>query len=169
MALYHFSGQNISSSKGQSDVASIAYRSREKLYNERSRQMKFYKRETKPITFILKPCLPFYYRKLARNITDVSLLKQLLAEIDWLELNKVKVVLDRGFYSRENINAYFKHHQKFLIVVSTRLKMACEGVLLLLKIACQPGAIFTSIRDLRYCSPPLNGTMKKNGAIKEIR
>lgn len=84
MALYHFSGQMISRSKGQSDVASIAYRSRGKLYNERSRQMKFYKRETKPITFNLKPCLPFYYRKLARNITDVSLLKQLLAEFDWL-------------------------------------------------------------------------------------
>ena len=53
MALYHFSGQMISRSKVQSDVASVAYRSREKLYNERSRQMKFYKRETKLITFLL--------------------------------------------------------------------------------------------------------------------
>lgn len=53
MALYHFSGQNISSSKGQSDVASVAYRSSKKLYDERSRQMKFYKRETKLITFLL--------------------------------------------------------------------------------------------------------------------
>ncbi|MGO4995531.1 hypothetical protein ACTQ5F_11025 [Jeotgalibaca porci] len=40
----------------------------------------------------------------------------------------MKVVIDRGFYSRENINACFKHHQKFLIVVSTRLKMVREGI-----------------------------------------
>lgn len=73
--------------------------------------------------------LPFYYRKLPGNITDVSLLKQLLAEFDWLDLKKVKVVLDRGFYSRETINTCFKHHQIFLIGVSTRHKMVREGIL----------------------------------------
>lgn len=55
MALYHFSGQMISRSKGQSAVASAAYRSGEKLYDERYGQTKFYKRDTEPITFILKP------------------------------------------------------------------------------------------------------------------
>lgn len=55
MAIYHFSGQIISRSKGQSAVASAAYRSGEKLYDERYGQTKFYKRETEPITFILKP------------------------------------------------------------------------------------------------------------------
>lgn len=55
MAIYHFSGQMISRSKGQSAVASAAYRSGEKLYDERYGQTKFYKRETEPITFILKP------------------------------------------------------------------------------------------------------------------
>lgn len=55
MAIYHFSGQIISRSKGQSAVASAAYRSGEKLYDERYGQTKFYKRETDPITFILKP------------------------------------------------------------------------------------------------------------------
>src|SRR5699024_5426789 len=55
MALYHFSGQIISRSKGQSAVASAAYRSGEKLYDERYGQTKFYKRDTQPIAFILKP------------------------------------------------------------------------------------------------------------------
>lgn len=55
MAIYHFSGQIISRNKGQSAVASAAYRSGEKLYDERYGQTKFYKRETEPITFILKP------------------------------------------------------------------------------------------------------------------
>lgn len=55
MAIYHFSGQIISRSKGQSAVASAAYRSGEKLYDERYGQTKFYKRDVAPITFILKP------------------------------------------------------------------------------------------------------------------
>lgn len=72
--------------------------------------------------------LPFYYRKLPGNITDVKILKQLLNEFDWLGIKKIKVVLDRGFYSRENINACFTHHQKFLVGVSVRLKYVREAI-----------------------------------------
>nr|WP_321382028.1 hypothetical protein [Trichococcus shcherbakoviae] len=35
---------------------------------------------------------------------------------------KVNVILERGFYSKDNINALYKHHQKFVIVVQLRLK-----------------------------------------------
>ena len=59
--------------------------------------------------------LPFYYRKLAGNIPDSKTLKHLLAELDTLEFAKMKLVMDRGFYSEENINALFKDHLKFLI------------------------------------------------------
>lgn len=43
--------------------------------------------------------LPFYYRKLAGKIPDVKTLKILLAEPDILGYSKVKLVMDRGFYS----------------------------------------------------------------------
>ncbi len=52
--------------------------------------------------------LPFYYRKLPGNITDVTIIKQLMAEFDVLGYSKVKIVLDRGFYSKKNINELYR-------------------------------------------------------------
>jgi len=66
--------------------------------------------------------LPFYYRKLPGNITDVTTVKQLVREFDILGCEKVKVVLDRGFYSRNNINALYQNHQKFIIGVRLGLQ-----------------------------------------------
>jgi len=66
--------------------------------------------------------LPFYYRKLPGNITDVKTIKNLIADMDFLEYEKIKLAMDRGFYSEENINALFKHHLKFLIAVKLSLK-----------------------------------------------
>ena len=59
--------------------------------------------------------LPFYYRKLAGNIPDVKTVKTLLAELDILGYSQVKLVMDRGFYSEDNVNALFKERVKFLI------------------------------------------------------
>ncbi|MDQ0216864.1 ATP-dependent exoDNAse (exonuclease V) alpha subunit [Oikeobacillus pervagus] len=55
MAIYHFSAQMISRSKGQSAVAAAAYRSGERLKDERTDERKSYKREMKPETMILAP------------------------------------------------------------------------------------------------------------------
>jgi transposase len=65
--------------------------------------------------------LPVYYRKLPGNITDVKTLQNLLADIDFLNLEKVQLVMDRGFYSEGNINALFRQHYKFLIATRTSL------------------------------------------------
>lgn len=59
--------------------------------------------------------LPFYYRKLAGNIPDTKTLKPLLADLSTMGFSKVKLVMDRGFYSEENINALFQQRVKFLI------------------------------------------------------
>ena len=69
-----------------------------------------------------KTRLPVYYRKLAGNITDVKTIRILLADIDFLQLEKVSLVMDRGFYSEENINALYQKHHKFLIAAKTSLK-----------------------------------------------
>ncbi|WP_144481465.1 MobQ family relaxase [Cytobacillus oceanisediminis] len=55
MAIYHLSMQIISRSKGQSAVASAAYRSGEKLNDQRTNEDKFYRREIQPETMILAP------------------------------------------------------------------------------------------------------------------
>ncbi len=67
--------------------------------------------------------LPFYYRKLAGNIPDVRTLRKLLADMNTLGYEKIKVVLDRGFYSAKNINDLYKHHLKFLIATKLSLKL----------------------------------------------
>ena len=59
--------------------------------------------------------LPFYYRKYAGNITDVKTIQGFLRDIDFIDMGKVKLVMDRGFYSEENINAMYRQHFKFLI------------------------------------------------------
>lgn len=59
MAIFHFQGQIISRSnkqgKQRSSVACAAYRSGEKLFDERNQVAKFYKRQVAPITKILIP------------------------------------------------------------------------------------------------------------------
>ena len=67
--------------------------------------------------------LPVCYRKLPGNITDVSTVKKLLLDLDFLRLDKVKLVMDRGFYSTDNINALYKSRYKFLIAVKISLKL----------------------------------------------
>lgn len=66
--------------------------------------------------------LPFYYRKLAGNISDSKTIKNLLVDLDLLGFSKVKLVMDRGFYSEDNINALFKEHLKFLF--SAKMSLA---------------------------------------------
>jgi transposase len=66
--------------------------------------------------------LPFYYRKLAGNIPDSKTVRHLLEELDILGYSKVKLVMDRGFYSEDNINCFYRDHVKFLL--SVRMSLA---------------------------------------------
>lgn len=67
--------------------------------------------------------LPFYYRKLAGNIPDVKTLRKLLLDMNSMGYKKIKVVLDRGFFSAANINDLYRHHMKFLIAAKLSLKL----------------------------------------------
>ena len=69
-----------------------------------------------------KSKLPFYYRKLPGNITDVKTIRQLIHEFDVMGYKKVNVILDRGFYSKSNIDLLYKNHQKFVVGVKLSLK-----------------------------------------------
>lgn len=55
MAIYHFSAQVASRSAGRSAVAMAAYRSGQRLEDERTGEMKFYRRASKPQTEIMAP------------------------------------------------------------------------------------------------------------------
>lgn len=72
--------------------------------------------------------LPFYYRKLAGNIPDVKTIRELLRELDVLGYEKIKLVMDRGYYSADNINSLYKEHLKFLCGTSSALKFAKDYI-----------------------------------------
>jgi transposase len=72
--------------------------------------------------------LPFYYRKLVGNITDVSTVKQLLKDMEFLGYRKVKMVMDRGFYKERNINDLYTEHIKFLMGAKLSLKFVSSEV-----------------------------------------
>lgn len=67
--------------------------------------------------------LPFYYRKLAGNIPDVKTVRTLLADLETIGLSKTKWVMDRGFFSADNLNGLFKEHMKFLISARTSFSL----------------------------------------------
>lgn len=68
--------------------------------------------------------LPVYYCKLAGNISDVKTITQLLRQLDQIGMDKVRLVMDRGFYSRANINELMKKHYSFLIGVKRSLRLS---------------------------------------------
>jgi len=72
--------------------------------------------------------LPVYYRKLPGNITDVMTIKNLLNGIEYLGLDKIKLVMDRGFYSAKNVNELYKGHHKFVIGAKISLKFIQDAL-----------------------------------------
>ena len=59
--------------------------------------------------------LPVYYRKLPGNIPDVKTVCKLLKDVAFLDISKAKLVMDRGFYSTDNVNSLYRNHYKFLL------------------------------------------------------
>ena len=84
--------------------------------------------------------LPFYYRKLAGNIPDSKTVKHLLQDLDILGFGKTKFVMDRGFYSEDNINGLYREHVKFLVGVKLSLKFIKKN----LDVICDDIRMFTN-------------------------
>ena len=105
-------------------------------YSETMKQFKYGKNkdgESLPqinlaILFGEESGLPFYYRKIAGNIPDVKTVRELIRELDVLGYEKIKLVMDRGYYSTDNINALYKDHMKFLCGTATTISFAKEFI-----------------------------------------
>lgn len=59
--------------------------------------------------------MPVYYRRLAGNVADVTTMRKLLRDLSDMDIARVKLVLDRGFYSARNIDALYQHRCKFVV------------------------------------------------------
>jgi len=69
-----------------------------------------------------KSQLPVYYNRLPGNISDVSTLHRFLKTFDYLNLPRMHLVLDKGFYSQKNVNELLVSRDKFVIAVPNNLK-----------------------------------------------
>jgi transposase len=78
--------------------------------------------------FSQKGRLPVYYDRMPGSITDVTTLHNLLKTFKALEVKNVSFVLDKGFYSKKNIDALIDSGDKFLIAVPLNNKWAQKAI-----------------------------------------
>ena len=74
------------------------------------------------LLFGQKSQIPVYYNRLPGNIGDVSTLHHFLRTFGYMEISRLHLVLDKGFYSQKNVDELLKARHKFIIAVPNRLK-----------------------------------------------
>jgi transposase len=63
--------------------------------------------------------LPVYFKNVAGNISDISMVRSLLADASRMGTGRMKLCMDRGFYSKDNIDILMGEHLKFLVGLKT--------------------------------------------------
>ena len=67
-------------------------------------------------------CLPVYYHRMPGNITDVTTLNNLLKTFKAMNFKSLNCVMDRGFYSKKNVDALLASRNKFTLSVPVNNK-----------------------------------------------
>jgi transposase len=75
-----------------------------------------------------KQRLPVYYERTPGNITDVKTLHNLLKTFKMLELKPVHYVMDKGFYSKTNVDELFAAKDHFVLSVPLNNKWIQEAI-----------------------------------------
>jgi hypothetical protein len=72
--------------------------------------------------------LPVWYKDIAGNISDVSIVRALLREADRFGVGRMRLCMDRGFYSKANIDALMDEHMKFLVGLKTSYNYVAAAI-----------------------------------------
>jgi transposase len=72
--------------------------------------------------------LPVWYKDISGNITDVSIVKALLREAEGIGAGRMRLCMDRGFYSKMNINALMNEHMEFLIGLKSSYSYVSKAI-----------------------------------------
>lgn len=75
-----------------------------------------------------KSNLPLFYQILPGSIKDVSTLEDALENLALLEAFKFHLVMDKGFYSKANVDALYDRHLKFMVGVPFTSSIAKKSV-----------------------------------------
>ena len=72
--------------------------------------------------------LPVYFQRLPGNITDVTTLHNLLKTFKALEVKNLHYVMDKGFYSKKNVDELLTFRDKFLVSVPLNNKWVQQAI-----------------------------------------
>jgi transposase len=75
-----------------------------------------------------KSGLPVYYHRVPGNINDVSTLHNLVQTFSFLEVGRMHFVMDKGFYSKKNIDDLVGHRDHFTIAVPLNNKWLQQAI-----------------------------------------
>ncbi|MEI6386652.1 MAG: transposase [Spirochaetota bacterium] len=75
-----------------------------------------------------KSRIPVYYHRIPGNITDVQTVHNLLETFKRLEVKSLHYVLDRGFYSKKNIDELLQRRDHFTISVPLHNRWVREAI-----------------------------------------
>lgn len=72
--------------------------------------------------------IPVFYRKTRGNLTDVSMVKNTLHDLQGIGINYASLVLDRGFYSRDNVIEMLRKRYAFTLGTKVSLIFVKEAI-----------------------------------------
>ena len=75
-----------------------------------------------------KSALPLYYHRLPGNVNDVSTLHNLMLTLRALDVRRLHYVMDKGFYSRRNVDALVERRDRFTMSVPLNNKWLQEAI-----------------------------------------
>ena len=75
-----------------------------------------------------KSRLPVYFQQMPGNITDVTTLSNLVKTFKMLEVKSANYVMDKGFYSKKNIDDLVANRHKFTISVPMSNKWVQQAI-----------------------------------------
>ena len=70
---------------------------------------------------------PICYRALDGSLSDAVLLKNLLLQLSGLDCDSIRLVLDRGFYSQENLSLFYAQDVDFIIGAKRNLGLVSHA------------------------------------------
>lgn len=75
-----------------------------------------------------KSMLPICYRIIPGNVNDSSSLIAFLRTLNAMGFKKFKLVMDKGFYTEENVNAMYRLRLKFTLSVPNGKKISSDAI-----------------------------------------
>ena len=110
------------------DITSVSSYSRHNEYTRfgYNRDREHLEQINLAMLFGQKSGLPAHYRRLPGNIGDVATLKTTMKALDYLNCGRMHFILDRGFYSKKNIDELYRRGHRFTVALPSGLKWVNE-------------------------------------------